>query len=152
MPYFPLSAGSYEVNMAADTVAPTVIDNTPPDGAVDVSTTTAVTVSFSEPMDEGTIDTGTFELRDAASGLVPATITYNSGTNTATLTPTAPLDPEAAYTATVDGVADLAGNPLSGRLRLVVYHPGGAPCRWTGGRLRFRGGQRQYSDGYFRIR
>ena len=110
---FSASAGSYEVNLAADTAAPTVIDNTPPDGAVDVSTTTTVTVSFSEPMDEGTINTGTFELRDAVSSLVPAAVTYNSGTNTATLTPTAPLNPEAFYTATVDGATDLAGNPLS---------------------------------------
>ena len=110
---FSASAGSYEVSMAADTVAPTVIDNAPLNGAIDVVTTTTVTVSFSEPMDEGTIDAGTFKLQDSASNPVPSAITYNSGTNAATLTPTAPLDPEALYTATVDGAADLAGNQLS---------------------------------------
>ena len=110
---FPGSSGSYEVNLAADVTPPTVIDNTPPDGAVDVNTVATVTISFSEPMDEGTIGTGTFELRDAASDLISSAITYNSGTNTATLTPTALLNPEAFYTATVDGVTDLAGNPLA---------------------------------------
>ena len=64
-------------------------------------------------MDEGTIDAGTFEFRDSVNVLVPSTITYNSGNNTATLNPTAPLNPDSTYTVTVDGVTDLAGNPLA---------------------------------------
>jgi hypothetical protein len=48
-----------------------------------------VTVTFSGPMDASTINTNTILLRDAASTLVPATVSYNSATTTATLTPSA---------------------------------------------------------------
>ena len=76
-----------------------------------------VTAIFSEAMDAATINAVTFELRDGSNGLVSSTITYNAATYTATLDPTASLDPNATYTVTIfggaDGVADLTGNPLS---------------------------------------
>ena len=102
----------FQESLVPDVTPPTVFDTTPLDDTVDVSTGIGVTVTFSEPMDVGTISTDTFELRDATSGLVPATVIYNSGINTATLDPTAPLNPDTTYTATVDGMTDLAGNPL----------------------------------------
>ena len=80
-------------------------------------TNTAVTATFSEAMNPASITGATFELRDAGNTLVPAAVTYNAGTNTATLTPNAALGASTTYTATVkggtSGVKDAAGNALA---------------------------------------
>lgn len=104
---------------ASDTTPPTVTAFTPPSGAAGVPATTTVTATFSEPMQASTISTDTFQLRDSANALVPATIAYDATSRTATLTPGAPLAPATSYTATVRGggtdprVKDLAGNALA---------------------------------------
>jgi hypothetical protein len=68
-------------------------------------------------MNAGSITTGTFQLRTSANALVPATVSYDGASRTATLNPTAPLVTGASYTATVaggtGGVEDAAGNALA---------------------------------------
>ncbi|HUQ17991.1 MAG TPA: Ig-like domain-containing protein [Gemmatimonadaceae bacterium] len=101
---------------APDTTAPTVLSTNPADGASSVATSTLVTATFSEAMDASTIlAAGTFTLKKTVGGAaVPGTVTYNSGTNTATFTPTAPLSANTGYTATITTAAkDLAGNQLA---------------------------------------
>ena len=104
---------------AADVTPPTVTGRSPASGATGVALTTAVTATFSEAMSPASITAATFELRDAGNTLVPAAVTYNAGTTTATLTPTASLAAGVSYTATVKGgtvdprVKDLAGNALA---------------------------------------
>ena len=102
---------------SGDTTPPTVTAVLPLDGTTDVATSTVVTATFSEEMDPATIGGSTFELRDAADAPVAAVISYDSGTSTATLTPSAPLVNSATYTASVlggiGGVTDLAGNLLA---------------------------------------
>jgi hypothetical protein len=98
----------------SDTTAPTVSAVTPANAATNVSRTTTVTAVFSEAMNASTITGANFELRDAASALVAATVTFNATTNTATLTPSAALAGSTTYTATVKtGVRDSAGNALA---------------------------------------
>ena len=70
-----------------DTTQPTVTSTTPAGGATDIAVGSAVTAVFSEAMDAATISTATFALRDASNTLVPAAVTYNATTRTATLTP-----------------------------------------------------------------
>ena len=59
----------------------------------------------------------TFQLKDAANVVVPATVTYDAATKTATLTPQGALAYGATYTVTVKGgaggVTDMAGNALA---------------------------------------
>src|SRR5437588_12949653 len=68
-------------------------------------------------MDSPTITGSTFRLLDSSNAIVPATVTYNSGTSTATLTPNAPLSFSATYTAIVlggsGGVKDTFGNAMA---------------------------------------
>jgi hypothetical protein len=101
-----------------DTNAPVVSAVTPTAGAIGVPLTTTVTVTFSEAMTAASVTTNTFILRDALNALVPAAVTYDINTLTATLVPAAPLMHSAIYAATVKGdaggVTDLAGNPLAG--------------------------------------
>ena len=67
----------------------------------------------------------TFELRNGANVLVPATVTYSAPTRTATLEPNAPLAYSTTYTARVrggaTGVKDTRGQCAGRRLHLVVH-------------------------------
>ncbi|MBI5578260.1 MAG: Ig-like domain-containing protein, partial [Deltaproteobacteria bacterium] len=96
---------------------PTVISVSPNSGATGVSTGTVVTVTFSEPINAATVSANTFVLRDAAGAIVPSVVAYSSGTNAATLSPSAALNNSTTYTARViggtGGVTDASGNPLA---------------------------------------
>ncbi len=115
---FPTSASTstnYWVDVLFDTTAndttpPTVTAEAPAPGATNVSTTTAVTATFSEPVQSSTIS---FVLKDSSNNTVASTVTYNSSTNTATLTPNAALANSKTYTATVSGAKDLSGNTMT---------------------------------------
>ena len=89
----------------------------PPGGAQGVPAGTNVTAAFSEPMAASSITTSTVQLRDPAGNLVPATVSYDAGSLTATLDPTGDLADSTAYTARVQGgaggVEDRAGNTLA---------------------------------------
>ncbi len=70
----------------------------------------AVTATFNQPVQANTI---VFELRDSANNLVPASLTYDNSTYTATLTPSAALTAATTYTATVSGATNLNGLAMS---------------------------------------
>jgi hypothetical protein len=78
-----------------------------------------VTATFSKALDPATVTTSTFQLHDPGNTLVAGTVSYNAGTQTATLTPSAVLLANTAYSVTVKGgsadprVKDLAGNALA---------------------------------------
>jgi hypothetical protein len=102
----------------ADTTPPTLSGMTPAAGATNVSTATKVSATVSEAMNASSISGATFVLRDAANALVAATVSYNSTSRVATLTPSQPLAAATSYTATVaggsTGVKDAAGNAMIG--------------------------------------
>jgi hypothetical protein len=101
-------------SVPADTDSPTVTSTSPAAGSAGADTRGAVTATFSEAMDAATISSASFELRRASGALVPATVSYDPSTRAATLDPTAALDYEANYTATVKSAAkDRAGNSLA---------------------------------------
>jgi hypothetical protein len=90
-----------------DATPPTIESSDPSQGDVTVVPTTAIGISFSEPVVPVTI---VFSL-STGSTTVPCNMSY-TGT-TATFTPLSVLAFNTAYTAIVDaGVRDLAGNPM----------------------------------------
>jgi hypothetical protein len=109
----------FNTTLPVDTTPPTVTAITPASAATGVSAAANLTATFSEAMDASTINTNTFELRDAGNVLVPATVSFNSASNVATLDPTPSLNTAGVYTATVRGgltdprAKDLAGNALA---------------------------------------
>ena len=107
----------FNPTVASDTTPPTVIGVSPASGATGVATGTTVTATFSEAMDATTIATSTVDLRDPSGAVVPAAVTYDSPSLTATLTPGVLLAPSTTYTARVKGgatgVKDLAANPMT---------------------------------------
>lgn len=107
----------WSFNTVADLVPPQVNSITPANGANSVAVSTTVSIVFSEAMANASISSGSIELRDASSALVNAAVSYNAGTRTATLTPTASLVNATVYTVIVKsgtaGVKDAAGNALA---------------------------------------
>ena len=97
----------------------------PAKDATAVATGANVTALFDEPVLG--VTGGTFKLATAQGTAVPATVTYDAGTRTATLDPTAPLDPDVFYRATLSGgaqlIRDATGNPLVTRSWLFTTGP-----------------------------
>jgi N,N-dimethylformamidase beta subunit-like protein/uncharacterized protein DUF4082/Big-like domain-containing protein/K319-like protein/purple acid phosphatase-like protein len=117
LPTETFNGGNYWVDLdftnGNDTTAPFVTARTPTAGATNVPALTTVTARFNESMDPSTITPSSFVLRDAQNAAVTATVAYDDDTHTATLTPSAALAPSAAYTVSISGVTDVAGNPLA---------------------------------------
>ncbi len=94
---------------------PTVTARAPASAATAVSRAANTTATFSEAV-LGVSGT-TFTLRNPGGTMVPAVVTYDATTRTATLNPSSDLAPDTRYTATLTGgtaaVRDRAGNPLT---------------------------------------
>ncbi|MGE0538106.1 MAG: DUF4082 domain-containing protein, partial [Pirellulales bacterium] len=88
----------------------------PAASATNVATTSAPEIVFSVDIDAGSLSSTTVRLVDATGAVVPTTLSYNVGTRTATLTPTAPLANSTSYTVVVvggaNGVRDASGSSL----------------------------------------
>jgi Bacterial Ig-like domain len=96
-----------------DATAPTVTNNVTPIGRK-VPPKTTVAATFSEPMNEVSLEAlGTFTLKKGTT-TIAATVDYDPTTQRATLSPTKKLRSGATYTATITiGAKDLAGNALA---------------------------------------
>jgi hypothetical protein len=95
---------------------PAVVSTSPTNGASNVPVTSPVSATFSKDMDASTINGETFLLRvSSTGGTVAGSVSYNSGTLTATFTPTGgPLANGVGYTATITtGARDVSGLPLA---------------------------------------
>ena len=82
---------------------PTVTAVTPAKSATGIAVGTSITVTFSEAMNASTIDSSTIELFNPGGTVLTATVTYNSASDTATLTPSAKLANSTTYSAEVVG-------------------------------------------------
>lgn len=95
--------------------APTVTAKSPAAQSTAVPVASNVTATFSKAV-QG-VGAGTFTLRNAAGTAIPATVSYNATTKTATLDPTANLAADVTFTATLVGgataIRDTAGTPLA---------------------------------------
>jgi hypothetical protein len=95
--------------------APTVTAKSPGATTTAVPAATNVSATFSTSV-QG-VGSGTFVLKSAAGAVVPAAVTYNATTRTATLDPASNLAVDAQYTATLVGgttaIRDTAGTPLA---------------------------------------
>src|SRR4051812_49418155 len=101
---------SWSFKTSADATAPTLTGRSPASNATGVDSTSKATATFSEAVQQSTIK---FELKAPDGTAVPANMTYDSATRTATLAPSAPLASSTTYTAAVSGAQDAAGNTMS---------------------------------------
>ncbi len=94
----------------ADTTAPYVTLKSPDHGGTGVATGTAVTATFSEPIQEST---ATITVKNAANQAVAGTRTLNEARTLLTFTPGDPLAQSTTYTVTVSGAKDDADNVMT---------------------------------------
>lgn len=96
-----------------DTTSPTISSVNPEDGATDVSISSNITITFSEPIDLNTVTDNTVKLNTPAfSNNIQATVTISG--NLMTINPTEDLEPDSEYTLTLTiGLADAEGNNLA---------------------------------------
>ncbi|MGK5092573.1 ice-binding family protein [Deltaproteobacteria bacterium TL4] len=101
---------SFTTGDAPDITAPTVSQTSPANNATAISINGAISATFSEAMEIGTLSTATFTLRQDTTA-ISGTFSYSDFT--ATLTPLSPLAFSTSYTATITtGAKDVAGNVL----------------------------------------
>ncbi len=93
-----------------DVTAPTVTSRVPADGATSVNIGVKPTAVFSEAVQPATV---AMAVKGPGGQTVAGTVAYDSGALAASFTPTAPLATSTAYTVTVSGAEDLAGNPMA---------------------------------------
>ena len=93
---------------------PTATAVAPTPGATAVPVNQVVTASFSEAMNPGTISAASFTLTGTTGGAVAGKVTYNPSGSVATFVPTANLQYNTVYTATIStGAANTLGIPIS---------------------------------------
>ena len=79
-----------------------------------MATNTSVTATFNEAVQASTITTTNFVLKTSGGSTVTAAVSYNSTTDTATLTPSALLANSTVYTATINNVLSSSGVAMTG--------------------------------------
>jgi hypothetical protein len=88
---------------------PSVTGESPANGATNVAVSTTATATFNEAVQAGTIS---FTLAPSGGSPVAASLSYNSATDTVTLTPNSALAYSTSYTATVSGAQSTSGGPM----------------------------------------
>src|SRR4029453_12564116 len=82
--------------------APTVTSAVPASGATNVGTSATVQATFSRAMDSSTITGSSFTLKTPSGTTVPASVSYDGPSQTATLTPSSALASATTYTARIE--------------------------------------------------
>jgi hypothetical protein len=93
----------------------------------------APTITFQVGLDPSTVTADTVRLVDGRDGTtVPATLAYNAGSKTVTITPSAPLGDNKPYRIVVDGVHDAGGHPQPWPYTLTFRTVDAAPTALAG--------------------
>ena len=106
-----MSTLTWSFTTAATPSSPYVSSRSPVANAILVPVGNSITATFNTTMNSGTINSTNFTLKNGSTS-VSATVSYNSGTRTATLTPTSSLAAGTTYTVTLSGVHSSAGTTM----------------------------------------
>jgi hypothetical protein len=120
-----VSLGGYlETGPGPDGTRPLVTAITPPDGATDVGVNASLTVRFDESINPLSVSGATIFVSGPRGTSVPCTISFGDQNRLVTIVPHDPLAPSALHTIRVEGVEDLAGNPVVVATRQFTTGPG----------------------------
>lgn len=101
---------SFGTTSTSDMVAPRVLSIDPPDKATEVNASASVTVTFSEPINTVSVDSGTFVVSVFGADY-PGNIIFSSNNTVATFVPSSSLPLSSDVSITLGkGITDMAGN------------------------------------------
>ena len=125
-------SASADASTILDTVAPTVVAVSPPNGGASDSLTPTVRVTFSKAMAPVWWTSGGLSLSPVGGGpSVPGTYTYDNQTRTGAYTPTVPLVAGTVYDAQIGTLYDVAGNPITPYPTWSFTAKAGVPLKLT---------------------
>jgi hypothetical protein len=108
------AAASATKQACGEKVPPKVLNTIPADGATEVSVTSLVSATFSEPMSSPTINANTFTVKKAEETTpIIGIVSFSPDGKTAIFDSTQDFSPNTKYIAAIDiGAEDLAGNSI----------------------------------------
>lgn len=112
----PLAANyafSFVTRNSVDNSGIKVYETIPTNGQTGVAVNAPIQVVFTEGAASNTVNNTTFVVTDVSGTRISGTVTYDIVTNYATFTPSSPLLPGASYDIFLNGVTDLAGQPMA---------------------------------------
>lgn len=108
---------------------PRVVATSPVDGSVNCPLNQVMSITFDSPMDPDKLTGTSFYFAKRGGPVLPATITYDPATKTATLTPKAELEEAATYEVSLIGTATgingmfVYGAPIVWRFTTILVQP-----------------------------
>ncbi len=96
-----------------DTTAPQIVSVSPPNGWTNVGDNAYIRLIFSEPIDPLTVNANTVQLTGDGVTLLPDSMAFTNNNQSVKIVPHAALPDSTLMTLTINGVADLAGNPVT---------------------------------------
>jgi RHS repeat-associated protein len=96
-----------------DTVVPTIVTTSPPNGLTNVGDNANIRLVFSKPINPLTINSSTIQLSGGGITVVPDSISFSNSNQMVLLVPHAPLPDNTPMTLTVSGITDVAGNSIA---------------------------------------
>jgi RHS repeat-associated protein len=110
---FSSNALSFTTGAGPDTVRPTILTASPPNGSSNVGDNADLRVVFGKPINPLTVNASTIQLSGGGVTAVPDSISFGNNNQTALLVPHAPLADGTQMTLTISGVTDVAGNAVA---------------------------------------
>ena len=108
----------FELGTQADVTPPSIVATLPVSGAANVNILPEIKITFDEALDAGTVSTTTIRLLRGVTA-IPASVTYDVSTLSATIIPTVALNYSTVYTIEILGgstdprIKDISGNSLA---------------------------------------
>jgi YD repeat-containing protein len=103
---------SFTTGAGPDTVVPTIAFLSPHNGLVNVGDNASISLVFSKPINQLTVNGSTIQLVGGGTTAVPDSITLSNTNHNVQLVPHAPLPDATLMTLTISGVTDVAGNAV----------------------------------------
>jgi RHS repeat-associated protein len=107
------NALTFTTGAGPDTVGPTIVTASPPNGSSNVGDNALVRLVFSKPINPLTVNASTIQLSGGGLTAVPDSISFGNSNQTALLVPHAPLPNGTQMSLVISGVTDVAGNAVT---------------------------------------
>jgi YD repeat-containing protein len=103
----------FTTGSSPDTVVPTIVAFSPPNGSTNVGDNASIRLLFSKPINPVTVNSSTIQISGGGTSVVPDSISFSNNNQMVLLVPHAPLPDSTVMTMTLSGITDVAGNAVA---------------------------------------